>query len=589
MKTKILMIYPEFPTTYWSLKYALRFVGKKAATIPLGLLTVASLLPEDYDVKLTDMNVEKLNENDIRNADMVFISSMIVQKQSFDEVVALCNRLKVPVVAGGPYPTSSYNKITGVDHFVLNEAENTLPSFIHDYENGSLQKVYSNSEKPDITKTPPPRFDLIDFKKYNNIALQNSRGCPFNCEFCDIIELFGRVPRFKDPEQFVREMDLVYKHGFRGSLFVVDDNFIGNKKKVRELLHHIIDWQKANNYPFSLFTEASLNLAADDELLKLMTEAGFDMVFMGIETPDTESLKSCNKNQNLNIDLYLSIDKIQRAGIEVTGGFIVGFDNDTEDIFDRQVEFIQKAGISMAMVGLLGALPGTQLYRRLNREGRLKTGDDFSGNNTHNLQMNFIPVMPETKLVRGYKKVISEIYSPERYFERCYTFLEKLPDVKMKTQRGVSLMNIRALFLSLLKQGFSSYSIHYFRFLWRVLIHNTRRFPRAVELAIKGYHFFIITRETIKADDLSIQMNQEKKLLENTSDFLAAIPGMQIHAAAEYIRILINYRKKMERKYSHLSMEVQLYLREQYEDYIKKFNTCISGIRKFHHNGSAGE
>lgn len=575
MRKKVLMIYPEFPVTYWSLKHALSFVNKKTAAIPLGLLTVAALLPEDYYVTLIDMNVDKLTRKKILNADIVFISSMIVQKKSFDEVVALCNELGVPVVAGGPYPTSSYEKISGVDYFVLNEAEITLPAFIRDLEEGNPGKLYLNTEKPDITKTPPPRFDLIDFKNYNNIALQNSRGCPFNCEFCDIIELFGRVPRFKEPLQFIHEMELVYRQGFRGSLFIVDDNFIGNKKKVKELLRCIVDWQKERDYPFSLFTEASINLAADDEILNLMVDAGFDMVFVGIETPDTEALKSCNKNQNLNIDLYESVRRIQNKGIEVTGGFIVGFDQDTEDIFDRQIEFIQKAGIPMAMVGILGVLPNTQLYRRLKKEGRLKENNDFSGNDNQDLRMGFIPIIPEETIIKGYKKIISEIYNPKNYFERCYTFFEHFPSERQKHKSLISVSNLRALILSFVKQTFSRYSFHYLRFLLKVMIHKPECFPMAIEHAIKGYHFFIITEEIIKADQLSSQIESAKELICDTFKSFVKMPALPSRQTKKLIKALVLFRKKIDKTYAGMSRDIQDYLREEFNDYISISNKFL--------------
>jgi len=588
MKKNILMVYPEFPTTYWSMKYSLSFIHKKSSLIPLGLLTVAALLPKEYNVTLIDMNVKKLTMKDIKEADMVFISAMIVQKNSFDEVVALCNQLNIPVVAGGPYPTSSHEKISGVDHFVLNEAEITLPPFLYDYEHGKPEHMYTTTEKPDITATPAPRFDLINFRDYNNVALQNSRGCPFNCEFCDIIELFGRVPRFKDSEQFVEEMDLVYQQGFRGSLFIVDDNFIGNKNKVKELLRKIITWQRKHSYPFSLFTEASINLAGDDVLLHLMVEAGFDMVFVGIETPDAEALKSCNKSQNLNIDLFMRIQKIQKAGLEVTGGFIVGFDNDTEDIFERQIEFIQRAGIPMAMVGILGALPHTQLSKRLKKEGRLKAETAYSGNNTHSLEMSFVPVMPEKKIIEGYKRIISELYSPRKYFERCYTLLTRLPIGVQKAPRKITLIDLRALFLSLIKQTFSSYSIHYLRFLGRVVIHRAGHFPTAIEHAIKGFHFFKITEDILNAEELSSQLDNAIQTLKNTFSALAAMPGPYSHSTAKKIRTLVHYRHSLEKKYSRVSQDVQQFLNGKYNEYINDFNTYIPRMRDMHHYGITG-
>jgi radical SAM superfamily enzyme YgiQ (UPF0313 family) len=500
MKKRILMVWPEFPVTFWSMKHALRFVGKKAATIPLGLLTVAALLPEDYDVTLVDMNVSRLTDSRIKKADLVFLSAMLVQQRSFAAVVARCNRLGVPVVAGGPYPSSSPETIPGVDYFVLNEAELTLPLFLGDYEAGTPRKIYATDEKPDITLTPPPRFGLVDFRHYHNISLQYSRGCPFDCEFCDIVQMFGRVPRVKSNSQFMHEMDLVLAQGFRGPVFIVDDNFIANKQRVKGLLAGIILWQKEHGYPFSLFTEASINLADDDELIQLMVDAGFNMVFVGIETPDAASLASCGKNQNLGRSLHESVGKIQKAGLQVTGGFIVGFDSDTEDIFDRQVGFIQKAGIPLAMVGILGAIPHTRLYNRLAEEGRLKPGQDYSGNNTHSLQMNFTPVMPEPVIIRGYKRILKELYNPRNYFNRCLTLIKRLPAAQKHAPVKITLTNISALFKSLIRQTFSSYSLYYTSFILRIFFTRIRHFPLAVEQAIQGHHFMLITRRLLRDD-----------------------------------------------------------------------------------------
>ncbi|MCU0821487.1 MAG: B12-binding domain-containing radical SAM protein, partial [Spirochaetes bacterium] len=514
MKIKVLMVYPEFPVTYWSLKHSMPFVMKKSAIIPLGLLTVAAMLPDEYDIRLIDMNVARLNKKDIIAADLVFISAMIVQQKSFDEVVKLCNESRVPVVAGGPYPTTSYEKIPGVDYFVLNEAEQTLHHFLKDYEAGCARHIYLDPHKPDITGTPAPRFDIIDITAYQNVALQNSRGCPYNCEFCDIIELFGRKPRYKNPDQFINEINIVFEKGFRGSLFIVDDNFIGNKKKVKDLLRKIIEWQKAHKHPFSLFTEASIDMSDDDELLDLMVEAGFDMVFVGIETPNAAALAECRKNQNLKVNLFEQVKKIQEAGIEVAGGFIVGFDNDTEDIFDRQIEFIQKAGIPMAMVGLLGALPNTALYRRLKSEGRLKQDVNWNGNNTHDLRMSFTPVMPEETLIRGYKKIISKIYSPKGYFERCLTCIDHLSSPRKKQKTPVTILDIYSFFLSLIKQTFSKYGYYYLSFLWKVIIHKGSFLHLAVSLSVKGYHFFKMTDDIIKADDYSILLGKAKSVFQ---------------------------------------------------------------------------
>jgi radical SAM superfamily enzyme YgiQ (UPF0313 family) len=567
MKKNILMVYPEIPPTYWGFKHALPFIKKRATVIPLGLVTVAALLPGDYDVHLVDMNIEPLTPDQITTADLVFISAMIIQKRSFDNVVALCNNLGTPVVAGGPYPTSSHEKITGVDYFVLDEAEMTLSPFIRDYEAGHPQHIYRSSEKPDVRHTPVPRFELLDMSAYNNLAIQASRGCPFNCEFCDIIQLFGRVPRYKTPEQFTREMDRVYELGFRGSLFIVDDNFIGNRARVKELVRGVIVWQQEHNYPFSLFTEASIDLSADDELMELMADAGFNMVFVGIETPDTASLASCGKHQNLKEDILGSVEKIQRYGIEVTGGFIVGFDTDTSDIFQRQIDFIRQAGIPMAMVGLLSAIPHTRLYRRLSAEGRLKADREWTGNNTHDLSMNFMPVIPEDELVAGYRMIIKTLYAPRDYFSRCRSFLMKMPSRSIRHSRKLKENDIRALLMSLTIQSLSRYGFWYLKFLLTILIRRPSLFPLAMEFAIKGHHLITMTREILKADDFSRQFAEaaavirEKcaRLAENQNAAGADDPGT--------IGTLIAvYRKKLNRRYRRLNRNVRQYLDAQQHD-----------------------
>lgn len=491
---KILMVYPEIPTTYWSLTYMLPFLGKKSILPPLGLMTVAALLPRRHEVKLVDMNVTSLSEQDILDADLVFLSAMIIQKESFERVVELCGRAGRTVVAGGPYAISSHDGIEGVDHFVLGEAEITLPRFMEEYERGVPAKIYTTDEKPDITATPPPRIDLIDPDSYVAMALQFSRGCPFNCEFCDIIEMFGRKPRTKTTEQFIAELESVRRTGFRGSVFIVDDNFIGNRKKVKELLRAVVPWQQEHGYPFEFFTEASIDISGDDELLELMRVASFDFIFIGIETPDAATLKAIQKGHNTRLDLEEAVRKIVSFRIGVAGGFIVGFDSDGDDIFDRQIDFIQQAAIPMAMVGLLVPMPNTQLYRRLKKEGRLL--EDWSGNNTHDLSLNFVPAMDPEKLRAGYKKLIGAIYSPGKYFERCLARLEMMPVKKIK-DRPVRTTELRAFFTSLFRQTFSSYGWDYLRFVWKGLRLNPGYLPDIISLSIHGHHFMKITREIV--------------------------------------------------------------------------------------------
>jgi radical SAM superfamily enzyme YgiQ (UPF0313 family) len=501
MRRKVLMVYPEIPMTFWSLKHAIRLAGYKSVIPPLGLLTVASMLPADYEVRLIDMAVTRLTPKDIAWADIVFVSAMQIQRHSFEKVVALCNECGVPVAAGGPYASASFKEISGVDYFILNEAELTLPRFLHDYELGRPRNIYQDLEKPDITRTPPPRLDLIDVSRYSSMALQFSRGCPHNCEFCDIIRMFGRVPRTKTPGQFIAEMELVYRTGYRGSLFIVDDNFIGNKSKVKALLREIIAWQKERGYPFYLYTEASLDLAQDDELMDLMLEAGLGDVFLGIESPDPDTLADIQKKQNIRHDMHESIKKMHGKGLEIMGGFIVGFDTDTESIFERQIDFIQKAGIPKAMVGLLSAIPNTPLYERLDRENRIMgvpTGDNLA------LDLNFVPKMPAHKLINGYRHIIDMIYTPKNYFKRCMIFIENLPESHKiwevrKQSRGKDfyktgdhqvIRQMKAAVILILKMTFSSYGHEFIRFFIKSLRYNRKYFVCTMNLLTHGYHYF---------------------------------------------------------------------------------------------------
>jgi radical SAM superfamily enzyme YgiQ (UPF0313 family) len=574
MIQKILMVYPKIPTTYWSFDHALPFIGKESAFPPLGLLTVAAMLPSSYGVRLIDLNVATLEREDIEEADIVFVSAMIVQKQSFEEIIGLCRECNRPVVAGGPYPISSYREIEGVDVFVLDEAELTLPRFLADLEAGHPQKLYRDPGKPEITGTPVPRFDLIDVGMYDSMPLQYSRGCPYNCEFCDIIEMFGHVQRTKTAEQFLRELDAVKESGFRGSVFIVDDNFVGNHRKVKQLLRSIVSWQEQHGFPFAFFTEASIDLAQDDELLDLMVEAGFSMVFVGIETPDEATLAHTQKRQNLNSPILESVEKIQRRGVEVSGGFILGFDTDAPDIFDRQISFIQQAGIPIAMVGLLNALPNTQLWRRLEQEGRLKRST--TGNNTHTLSMNFIPRMRESTLIDGYKRVLSELYSPKRYFERCITLLRRLPP-RLRAVRAISWVEIKALLLSLLKQGFSSYGLHYWRYLLAALLTRPTLFPDAVALAIKGFHFFTITGEIYAADKLLSKMNEARHRLQLKVDKIMHSQKWRLAASLE--RSILGAMNEVRENYGTFNTGIQIHLQQTLAEFTQR---CQAWIAKLH-------
>jgi len=566
---KVLLVYPEIPPTYWSFKYALPFVGKKASIPPLGLLTVAAMLPSWYEVKFIDMNVTPLEDEMIAQADLVFTSAMIVQKESLARIAQKCRQLHVPLVAGGPYPTSSYEKIENVDYFVLNEAEVTLPQFLYDFERGEAQPVYTDQAKADITATPMPRFDLLSIRDYGSMALQYSRGCPFNCEFCDIIEMFGRKLRTKTNQQFMSELDFIYSLGWRGSVFIVDDNFIGNKQKVKQLLPTIAAWQKERGYPFDLFTEASVDMASDEDLMDMMSCAGFNMVFLGIETPVEETLISAGKKQNVKENLLDSVGKIQSKGIEVAGGFIVGFDNDPPDIFERQIQFIQESGVVLAMVGLLTALPGTQLYRRLEKEDRLLK--DSTGNNTHDLQMNFKTMMDLKVLLDGYRQIIAHIYHPKPYFDRCLTFLRNLHP-HQNSSRRVRLEELRAFFMSLTRQTFSSYGHYYLSYLVKSFIIKPRMFPEAVRQAVMGYHFFKITREILAVDDFMRHVGWMKEIYQQKilnaysleidkaiKDLRTAKDNLLKEVRKEYFKIDKDFRHLVEESFRTLESSLNAY------------------------------
>lgn len=418
---KILLAYPQYPDTFWSLKHALNFINKKAAMPPLGLLTIASMMDE-HELKLIDMNVDLISDDDILWADYVFISAMITQKESAKNLIHRCKNLGIKMVAGGPLFNNLSHEFPEVNHFILNEGEITLPLFLEDLKKGTPQKIYSSNERPDIDSVPIPKWDLINLNHYVKMPLQFSRGCPFDCEFCNIADLNGKIPRVKSPAKFMEELNALYDYGWRGALMVVDDNFICNKTKAKALLKELIKWRKEKNYQATYVTQISLNLADDDELLNLMRDAGFSSVFIGLETPSTKSLEECGKFHNKNRDMLSDIKKIHNYGMEVYGGFIVGFDHDDETIFETQFKFIQEAGIVISTIGLLNALPGTKLYHRLKAENRLT--NESSGDNM-DFSTNFIPKLDKELLISEYRKLLLSLYSVENYYDRMLNFLKE--------------------------------------------------------------------------------------------------------------------------------------------------------------------
>ncbi|MCJ7682731.1 MAG: B12-binding domain-containing radical SAM protein [Desulfobacteraceae bacterium] len=482
---KALLIYPEFPDTFWSFKHALKFIHKKSAFPPLGLLTLGAMLPKEWSTRLIDVNVKGVTERDLAWADAAFISGMSVQRDSARQIIARCKEGGLKVVAGGPLFTSEYEEFDQVDHFVLNEAELTLPLFLADLERGSAKPVYKTSEFSNILETPAPLWELADMKRYASMNIQFSRGCPFDCDFCNVTALFGHRPRIKSSEQVITELDALYGLGWRGQIFFVDDNFIGNKRYLKkQLLPALIEWRK-DKKGINFNTEASVNLADDRQLMEMMVQAGFDTVFIGIETPDEESLAECNKKQNKNRDLIESVKSIQRAGLQVQGGFIVGFDSDTQSIFQRQIDFIQKSGIVTAMVGLLQAPVGTRLYERLKQEGRLLghiSGDNVDGTT------NIITRMDLDTLHEGYRKIMLHIYSRKHYYRRVKTFLREYKAPKIRF--SLNYQNILAFFRSNIRLGIIGRErLQYWGLLWWTLFRRPGLLPLAVTFAIYGYHF----------------------------------------------------------------------------------------------------
>ncbi len=481
----VLLLYPEFPVTFWSFKHALKFILKKASLPPLGLLTIAAMLPKEWGKRLVDVNVQHLREADLAWADVVFLSGMIAQRDSAHALVGRCKAAGKTIVAGGPLFTVEYPQFPEVDHFVLNEAEETLPAFLRDWESGQARRLYESAEFPDLQQTPAPLWDLAPLRRYASMSIQYSRGCPFDCEFCNVTSLFGHRPRVKTAEQVVRELDGLWQQGWRGGIFFVDDNFIGNKRILKEeLLPALIRWREdKKGLPF--FTEASINLADDEELMRLMVKAGFNQVFIGIETPEEAGLAECNKRQNRDRDLVADVQRIQRAGLEVQGGFIVGFDSDTANVFQRQIEFIQKSGIVTAMVGMLQALPGTKLYQRLSQQGRLlgqTSGDNADGTT------NFMPRMNRQLLADGYKRLVRHLYAPGPYYQRVRTFLREYRAPSVSTP--VNWRNLLAFAHASIRLGvFGRERFHYWGLLAWTFFRCPSRLPMAVTFTIYGHHF----------------------------------------------------------------------------------------------------
>jgi len=484
----ILLVYPQYPDSFWSFKHVMKFISKKATVPPLGLITVSAMLPKIWKKKLVDMNVSVLQSDDLLWADYVFISAMHIQQESVDQIIALCLKYETKIVAGGPLFTQEYENYPQIDYFILNEAEITLPLFLNDLDaNKQPDRVYKTDKHADITLTPPPDFHLLSAKDYVTMNIQFSRGCPFSCDFCEITSLLGHKVRMKKPSQIIDELDLLYKLNWRGPVLIVDDNFIGNKNEVKNNLLPIMKkWMQEHKHPFTFNIQSSINLADDEDLMSLMTATGFTSTFIGIETPDEKTLQECNKGQNKNRDLLNSVQKIQNAGLQVSGGFIVGFDADTSSVFQSQIDFIQQSGIVSAMVGLLNAPKNTTLYKRLKAENRLTT--ESSGNNTDS-SMNFIPIMNHQELMDGYQRIIQNIYAIKPYYKRIRRFLLNYRQIHTGQKRmefSYFVSFIKSVFvIGIINKGRGEY--------WKLIIWTLFKRPAllkdALTFAVYGYHF----------------------------------------------------------------------------------------------------
>jgi radical SAM superfamily enzyme YgiQ (UPF0313 family) len=518
---RLLFVYPDFEPTYWGMQHSLPLVGRKSLMPPLGLMTIAAMTPDHYHIRLVDMNCEPLTDEHIGWADMVVFSAMMMQQRTLIEAAKRCRQVGKPVVFGGPFPTSFMDECRPFcDYMVLNEGEVTWPLFLEDLEAGTLQPIYASTEKPDVTRIPCPRFDLVNMGDYAMISLQYSRGCPFQCEFCDIIVLYGRVPRTKTPAQMLLELDAVYATGYRGGVFIVDDNFIGNKREVMQFLPELERWNREHSNPFQYGTEASLNLADDSKLLRKLIQAGFLWIFIGIETPALEALKETRKLQNVGGSLVDRVRVVQNAGLLVFGGFILGFDNETEDIFDRQIEFIQESAIPNALIGQLGALPGTPLLARMEREGRLiRSLTDPGGLGP--FYSNFKTKLPFDLIVRGQQRILETIYDPRAYFNRLVEAYRRLPRennllrkwTRLLFPSGIVLGSGRqskgkalpqmsgkarvAALLRFLRNVEPNYRREALRFMGIMIRERPEYLQQSLDYLVIGYHYYKFTRDTV--------------------------------------------------------------------------------------------
>ncbi len=512
---RTLLIYPVFPPTFWSYEKILELVDRKVLLPPLGLITVAAILPQKWEFKLVDRNIRNVSEAEWEWADLVIISGMIVQKIDLLDRVREAKQRGKLVAVGGPYATSVPDEVkdAGVDFLVLDEGEITLPMFVEAIDRGETSGTFRTTEKPDVTITPIPRYDLLELDAYDSMSVQFSRGCPFQCEFCDIIVLYGRKPRTKAPAQLLKELDYLYEIGWRRSIFMVDDNFIGNKRNVKLFLKELQVWQAEHQYPFSFNTEASIDLADDSELMELMVLSNFNGVFLGIETPDEDSLELTKKFQNTRSSLTEAVDKIIKAGLRPMAGFIIGFDGEKKGAGDRIVNFVEQAAIPTAMFGMLQALPHTALWHRLEKEGRMKDSGKQDGNQTS--LMNFIPTRPLEDIAREYIETFWQLYAPETYLDRVYRCFLKLGAPKCQAPSQLpSWIDLRALAIVIWRQGIKRNTRwKFWHHLFSIIKNNPAVWEHYLTMCAHNEHFFEyrqIVKEQIETQLAEFLQREEK-------------------------------------------------------------------------------
>jgi len=501
-RIKALMVWPKIPTSFWTFTGMIRFLPEKAVMPPLGLITVAALCPKEWTVRLIDQAVEDLRDADILWADLVMVGAMRVQKEGFEEVLDRARRLGRRTIVGGPYASSEPDEVLKLaDHVVVGEPDEVFHHIAKDLEDGTAKRLYRIEEKPDVTRTPGARFELLKTDLYASMSIQFSRGCPFQCEFCDIIVLYGRKPRTKRPQQILAELDALLSLGWKKQVFIVDDNFIGNHKLALELALELGKWQRAHGSPLMFYTQASLDLARHPALIEAMVKANFFYVFLGIESPSKESLVEAKKLQNLALDPMDSVQLLQRSGLWVTGGFILGFDSDTEDIFEQQILFIERAAIPWAMTNFLHAVPGTALFDRMKKEGRLL---ESSVHNSDSTPPNFRTALPFAVLLRGFQKIIASIYDPRKFYERAWRSLRNWESRNcQRPAHQPTLGNIIKIVLrSIWHQGLrSSYRGAY----WKYFFQNIARYSMnrtklwlGATILISGHHFIPYAQEVVR-------------------------------------------------------------------------------------------